>query len=154
MMDSYEISAAPTDMMQRRTPLRLPRRFLWLGTSLTIQTDSQEILRAAESVGLLLRQDDCERESQMRWEIATEPSCVAATNDWPCKVTVDNHSLFLDMGARQWFAFDFESGEGAGFVAAWDGGASCDPNALKYLLEIVCHIGNCLQAKAGRGSRS
>jgi hypothetical protein len=122
---------------------------LWLGTSLTIQTDSQTILRAAETAGLL-PQDDCERESQLLWEIATEPSGEAPTNDWACKVTVDNHSLFLSMGTRQWFAFDFESGEGAGFVAAWDAGASCDPNALKYLPEIVCHVGNCLQAKLER----
>ena len=107
-------------MMHRRTPLTFRGRFLWLGTSLTIQTDSQAILRAAETAGLL-PQDDCERESQMRWEIATEPPGEAPANDWACKVTVDNHSLFLSMGSRQWFAFDFESGDGAGFVTAWDG---------------------------------
>lgn len=149
MMDSYEINTAPTDMMHRRTPLTLCGRFLWRGTLLTIRTDSQAILRAAEVAGLQ-PQDDYGQELQMRWEIATEPSGDAPTNDWACKVTVDNHSLFLSMGAEQWFAFDFESGDGAGFVAAWDAGASCDPNALKYLLEIVCHIGNCFQTKLER----
>ena len=148
-MDRHETSTAPTDMMHRRTPLTFRGRFLWLGTSLTIQTDSQAILRAAEAAGLL-PQDDCERESQMRWEIATEPHGEAPTNDWACKVTVDNHSLFLSMGTRQWFAFDFESGDGAGFVATCDAGAFCDSNAVKYLLEIVDHIGNCLQAKLER----
>ena len=63
-MDPRETSTAPTDMMHRRTPLTFRGRFLWLGTSLTIQTDSQSILRAAETAGLL-PQDDCERESQI-----------------------------------------------------------------------------------------
>ena len=71
-MDRNETGTTPTDMMHRRTPLTFRARFLWLGTSLTIQTNSQAILQAAETAGLL-PQDDCERESQMRWEIATEP---------------------------------------------------------------------------------
>jgi hypothetical protein len=148
-MESYEISTAPTDMMHRRIPLPFRGRFLWLGTSLTIKTDSQAILRAAEGVGFL-QQDNFERELQMQWEIATEPSCEAATNDWACKVTVDNHSLFLSMGVGQWFAFDFESGEGAGFVTACDASATCDSNAAKYLLEIVSHIGHCLRGRSER----
>ena len=149
MMERYEISTAPTDMMHRRTRLPFRGRFLWMGASLAIQTDSQAILRAAEDVGFL-RQDNCERESQMQWEIATEPPCEAEANDWTGKVTVDNHSLFLSMGTRQWFAFDLESGEGAGFVAASDTGSLCESNTLKYLLEIVCHVGNCLQGRPER----
>jgi hypothetical protein len=153
MMGFNEICSAPTDMMHRRTPLPFRGRFLGLGTSVTIQTDSPTILRAAEAVGFLL-QDDVEQESQLRWEIVSESPGTTPAKDWEGKVTVDNHSLFLSMGAEQWFAFDFESGEGAGFVAACDSSVFCDPNGERYLFEIACHVGNCLQAKPQRGGWS
>lgn len=148
-MDCPEIKNAPTDMMHRRTLLPFCGRFLWLGVSVAIQTDSQTVLRAAEKTGFL-PQDSCERESQLRWEIVSELPNAAQPDNWACKVTVDNHSLFLSMGAAQWFAFDFQSGEGAGFVSACDRGANCDANAVKYLFEISCHVGNCLRARPER----
>jgi hypothetical protein len=98
-MGFNEICSAPTDMMHRRTPLPFRGRFLGLGTSVTIQTDSPTILRAAEAVGFLL-QDDVEQESQLRWEIVSESPGTTPAKDWEGKVTVDNHSLFLSMGVR------------------------------------------------------
>ena len=144
-MDSTEHDVFQTDMMHRRTPLLFCEQFLWLGISVTIQTDSREILRAAESRGFL-PQNDRARKSQMYWEIATEPHGTAHADSWASKVVVDNHSLFLSMGDKQWFAFDFESGDGAGFFVSSDPGESDDPNATKYLSEIACHVGNCLRA--------
>jgi len=148
-MDSHSSVDAITDMMHRRTPLPFCGRFLWLGSSVTIQTDSQAVLRAAEGMGFLPH-GDLEQESQIRWEIVTEPTSTPQASDCKCKVTIDNHSLFLSMGAGQWFAFDFESGDGAGFVVIPNPGASTDANAVKYLSEIACQVGNCLQPASDR----
>ena len=153
MMDRNENRGVPTDMMHRRTPLPFCKRFLWLGVSVTIQTDSTAILRAAESVEFL-PQSDLAKESQMYWEIATEPHGTVHVDAWVSKVTVDNHSLFLNMGDKQWFVFDFESGEGAGFFTNSDLRDSANPNATKYLSEIACHVGNCLLDKPERNGRS
>src|SRR5262249_50412367 len=111
------------------------------------------ILWAAERAGFL-PEEDLEHESQIRWEIVSEPTSTPQAGDWKCKVTIDNHSLFLSMGEAQWFAFDFASGDGAGFVVISDRCASSDANAAKYFLEIACHVGNCLRPLSGRSYRS
>jgi|SRR5579862_8672416 len=144
-----QFATSPTDMMHRRTPLPFCGRFLWLGASVTIHTDSPAILRAAEETGFL-PQIDAERQPDMRWEIASERTSAAPAYEGASKVTIDNHSLFLSMGREQWFAFDFESGDGAGFVAVTDRGLSGDRNAAQYLFEIACHVGNCLRTASER----
>ena len=152
-MNLQEILDQPADLMRRRTSLLFSRRFMWLGSSVEMHTDSPAIFDAAENAGFL-PECDVERRPEMRWEIVSEPPVVAAADDWAGKVTVDNNSLFLSMGIGQWFAFDFETGDGAGFVVVSGPRASCETNAEQYLLEIAHHVGNCLRAKLERSCPS
>jgi hypothetical protein len=130
-----------TDMMSRRTPLPFCEQFLWLGTSVSIRTDSLAVLRAAEELGFL-PQASSEERSEMRWEIARERS-VVASEDWECRVTIDQRSLYLSMGQGQWFAFDPETGDGAGFVIVSGTEPGCDLGAMSYLLAVIYNIGVC-----------
>jgi hypothetical protein len=151
-MDSrLQIDDRPTDMMRRRTPLALRGRFHWFGTTVTIRTDSPAVLNAAEEAGLELP-GNSEEEPGMRWEIASvQPGATAAEN-WECKATLDAHSLYLSMGPEQWFAFDLETGDGAGFVVS-DPGRLNDPNAELYLLAIAYNVGACLRLEMEKSCR-
>jgi hypothetical protein len=142
------------DLMRRRVPLLFHGHFLWLGAALEIYTDSPAVLSAAEEAGFLPRQEEGQYRPELRWQIVSEQPCLVPVSGWTSKVTVDNNSLFLSMGVGQWFAFDFETGEGAGFVTVCDPCASYEVNAERYLLEIAHHVGNCLRAKLERSCRS
>jgi hypothetical protein len=145
-MNRHEVAFQPTDTMHRRTPLSFSGKFLWLEETVTICTDSPVILRAAEEIGLVpLKEPD--QQSAMRWDLVSEPTGAAGIEDWDCKVTVDQHSLYLTMGPRQWFAFDLETGEGAGFVVITDVAGRSDPNGVLYLLSLVYNVGACLRPR-------
>lgn len=149
-MNPQEVLDQPADLMRRRIPLLFHGHFLWLGAAVDIYTDSPTVLSAAEEAGFLPRQEEVQDEPEMRWQIVSELPGLVLSDGWTCKVTVDNNSLFLSMGAGQWFAFDFETGDGAGFVIVPDPWVSYETNAERYLLEIAHHVGNCLQAKPER----
>jgi hypothetical protein len=140
-----EIDHEPTDMMCRRTPLLLRERFLWFDTTMMICTDSAAILHAAEKVGFV-RWRGPEEEPSMRWEIASVHPRAATVKDWECKVTLDAHSLYLSMGLEQWFAFDLETGDGAGFVIS---DSNRPLNVELYLRAVAYNVGACLRLKLG-----
>src|SRR5271154_5340423 len=117
-MNRHQMDTSPTDMMRRRTPLPLSGCFLWREKTVTIYADSAAILWAAEEAGLI-RQKGLERKTDMRWEIVSEQAG-AANGGRECNVSIDHHSLYLNMGSEQWFAFDLETGDGAGFVVLSD----------------------------------
>ena len=147
-MNRHQVNTPPTDMMRRRTPLRFWGRFLWSGKSVMIHTDSPAILWAAKEVGLIA-QRDLEQEVEMRWEVVSEPAGEPCL-DYKCGVIVDHHSFYLDMGARQWFAFDRKTGDGAGFVVLSDPDQSRTPNAGMYLRAIAHYLGECLRPELER----
>ncbi|HZD47723.1 MAG TPA: hypothetical protein VE178_03155 [Silvibacterium sp.] len=129
----------PTDMMCRRIPLPLCGRFLLFGTTVAITTNYEPIMRATNAAGLV-RLTDKDELPGMKWEIVAIPGA-SLSEDWDCNVTVGNHSLYLSMGREQWFAFDLETGNGAGFVVASDSGTLTDTNAELYLLAVACNVG-------------
>jgi hypothetical protein len=139
-MDTHrQIDHQPTDMMHRRTFLPFHGHFLWFGTPVTIRTDSQAILSAAEEAGLVV-QKGLEQEPSLRWEIVVEKHGEATAGPWECEVTRDSNSLYLSMGFQQWFAFDLETGDGAGFVVISDPDRLRDPNAESYLRVVVDNV--------------
>lgn len=135
-------------MMRRRTPLSLWGRFLCSGKFVTIHADSEAILWAAEEAGLI-RQKGLESKTDMRWEIVSEQAGGAGL-EHECKVTLDQHSLYLNIGPEQWFAFDLETGDGAGFVVLSDPDQARDVNALPYLQAVASNVGACLGSEHER----
>jgi hypothetical protein len=135
----------PTDMMHRRSQLLFRGCFFWLGTNVTICTDLPDVLDAAEKAGLRLRRDS-EQVKAMRWEIVGELQATEPAQDWECEVTLDDHSLYLSMGPRQWFAFDRDTGDGAGFAAIANPDRPSEPNAERYLRAVLETVGTCLQS--------
>jgi hypothetical protein len=143
-MHRSEIRDEPTDVMYRRTPLPLCERFLWSGSCVSIRTDSSAILRAAEEAGFRPL-GASKREADMQWEIVAEPQGSTNIGDWECKVTIDEHALYISMGPEQWFAFDLQTGDAAGFAVLSDPALSDDPNAVLYLLTLASNVRGCLQ---------
>jgi len=136
----------PTDMMCRRIPLPLRSRFLLFGTTVTITTNCAPILRAATAAGLV--RTDADELPGMKWEIIGMPA-PSAVEDWECNVTLGNHSLYLSMGREQWFAFDLETCDGAGFVAVSDSDVVRDTNAELYFLAVAHNVGAGLRKWSG-----
>ena len=81
----------------------------------------------------------------MKWEIVGTPGVALAAN-WECEVTLSNHSLYLSMGPEQWFAFDLETLDGAGFFLIHDSHPDGDRNAEQYLTSIASNLGASLRA--------
>jgi hypothetical protein len=132
----------PTDTMQRRVPLPLQRRFLLFGAAVSIKTNSESILRAAEYAGFVAVTDTNEI-PEMIWEIVGAEAG-REPQDWECNVTLGDHSLYLSMGAEQWFAFDLETDDGVGFVTVRQ--ADHDPNSQRYLVALAVNVGATLRS--------
>jgi hypothetical protein len=135
----------PTDTMQRRVPVPLHRRFLLFGAAVVIKTNSHLILRAAEYAGFVAVTDTNEV-PEMIWEIVGA-ECRREPEDWDCTVTLGDHSLYLSMGYEQWFGFDLETHDGAGFVEICQTDPDCDPNPQRYLLAIALNVGATLRSE-------
>jgi len=145
-MNNHQLDHLPTDMMCRRTPLDLCECFLFFGTTVTINTNCASVLRGAKEAGFapLL---DRKRRPGIGWEIVGTQSGTAPVEDWKCKVTLDDHTLYLSMGSEQWFAFDLETYEGAGFVVVSDPDRPSDPNAGLYVLALASNVGAWLRTE-------
>ena len=151
-MSDHKIFASPTDMLHRRTPLLPYQRFRWLGSAVMIGTNSPALLSAVNAAGF--RPDgEAEQGTSMQWEIVSEEAGLVSTGLWTCKVTVTNHSLFLSMGPGQWFAFDFQTGDGAGFFSQARRAAS-NLHEMRYLSAITRNVGACLRDTHGWSSSS
>jgi len=130
-------------MMCRRTPLPLHGYFLLYYTPVVIATNHNTILRMASKAGFVPI-EDTDPGSAIRWEIVGTPGSSFIGYE-ECDVTLGDHSLYLSMGPEQWFAFDLETHDGAGFLAVADSDPSCDTNAQRYLSSIACYVGASLQ---------
>ncbi|MBV8675033.1 MAG: hypothetical protein JOZ33_16510 [Acidobacteriaceae bacterium] len=129
----------PSDVMHRRTPLPLQRRFLLFGAPVLINTNYESIMRAAEASGFV-PDTDTDYVSCMKWEIVGEPG-IASVFGWDCDVSLGDHSLYLNMGLQQWFAFDLETRHGAGFVVVHNQDRALDTNAELYLASVAYNVG-------------
>jgi|SRR5271165_655312 len=138
-MNSPELDHLPTDMMCRRTVLDLCGHFLFYDTTVTIRTNCVCILAAAEEAGFVTLRG-IEQEPGSSWEIVGTLPDTTAVEDWECKATHDDHSLYLSMGPEQWFGFDLETGEGAGFVVVSDPDLPSDRNVGLYLLAVAYNV--------------
>ena len=137
-MNSASANHQPTDIMGRRTPLPLRHRFFWLGTPITIDTNSPTVSGAAEEAGFISHRGLVEKHG-LRWEIVAEPS-MGLDDRWQCDVTINGHSIYLSMGPYQWFAVDLQTGDGAGVVHTTVFEEQYDPNVNRYFKSIVDNI--------------
>jgi hypothetical protein len=136
-MDNSDLM--PTYLMWRRTPLPLCGRFFLFGITVVIHTNYESILRAASKLWFT-PVSDTNPAPAVKWEIVGTP--VSRPNaDWDCNVTLGDHSVYLSMGPEQWFAFDLETNDAAGFVLIRDDDPERDMNAARYLTAIAFNLG-------------
>lgn len=102
--------------MRRRVPLDLSATYLWRGVQLRIDTNSPTILQAGAEAGLTAVEDP-QAQSHWYWELAIEEDAAAPGPACAPRVWRNHQSVFIEIAQRQWFAFDAESGDGAGFLA-------------------------------------
>jgi len=137
-----------TDMMQRRTPLPLGGNFVVSGRAVVIHTNCAVILREACKASLLTPVGDAQHGPAMQWEIVgsldTRP-----VEGWDSNVTLAGRSLYLSMGPQQWFAFDLETHQGAGFVTVCATGPNRNTNTQRYLLSIARNVTAGLRSEVG-----
>jgi hypothetical protein len=141
---------APTDVMCRRTPLPFKGIFLLSGRYLQIATNHSSILQAAAAAGCVSVTDtEDDLTPSIRWEIVGMPghSLVPCRE---CDVTVGDHSLYLNLGPEQWFAFDLETYDGAGFVVLADTYPASAVNTQRYMASIASHVSASLRAGSER----
>lgn len=110
-------SCQPTDLMRRRIPLDLSATYLWRGIQVSINTNSHALLQAASEAGLVPANDKHAR-SRLSWELVIEEDSAAPRPARAARVWRNYQSIFIEITQRQWFAYDAESGDGAGVLAA------------------------------------
>jgi hypothetical protein len=118
--------------MHRRVPLDYFAKYLWHGISLRIDTNSRTLLQAASDAGLNPSQD-VNGLSEFCWEFNVEEDAVARGPAGAPHFWRNGHSVYIEIAQRQWFAFDVDSGDGTGFLAA----PAADLVALAYLEAIL-----------------
>ena len=141
----------PTDMMCRRTPLPLRGYFSLFGITVVITTNYESILRAAANSCFIPLVDTNETPTA-KWEIVGTPIAPPVRN-WACNVTLGGHALYMSMGPEQWFAFDLETYDAAGFVLIHDHDPECDLNTERYLSAIAFNIGASVRTELEKSSR-
>ena len=138
---------APTDIMCRRTPLPLCGKFLLSGRRVSISTNHEVILQVAPIAGFV-PVADTNLTPDITWDIVGTPGGNEIDSE-ECDITLGDRSLYLSMGAEQWFAFDLETYEGAGFVLVADSYPGRRRNAQHYLMSIACYVSASLHAEFG-----
>ena len=129
---------SPTDMMQRRIPLSAQKHFFLFQTAITIKSNSEAILNSAERTGFV-PVTGTYRKSFPTWQIVGSPIDLPFTY-WQPRATLGCRSLYLAMGIEQWFAFDLETHEGAGFVLLHNAESDNIANLARYLASIVWNV--------------
>lgn len=107
----------PTDLMHRRVHLDLNAMYLWHEVPLRIHTNSRALLQAATDAGLTPMKDK-HAQRHLRWELTIEEDASAPAPACGPLARRTQHSIFIEIAQRQWFAFDATSGDGTGFLAA------------------------------------
>ena len=139
----------PTDTMHRRTPLPLCGCFIISDSAVVINTNSDAILQGVAASPSFMPITDTYYESDMGWEIVGSDG--QAYPNWKCNVTLAGPSLYLSMGPEQWFAFDLETHEGAGFLSIYDSGPSRELNIQRYFQAIAYNLRDSTANRGGAG---
>jgi hypothetical protein len=142
----------PTDTMHRRTLLPLRALFLCAGYTVAIRTNSAALLAAAAELGLIA-QTAASGEADLQWEIVAEDAEAVMSSSLPFTAMRIANTIFLDMGPRQWFGCDPETGRGAGFIAVPSSDQQIRQNAIDYLQAITSHVLAAQQNGAGENRR-
>lgn len=109
--------AQHTDMMCRRIALDLEAHCEWRGMAVRIDTNSPAILRAAHEWGF--RPASCAGSGiDLHMEFVIDDIDDRAKGVSSLRVLRDEQTVFIETGEQAWFAFDTETGSGAGFLAA------------------------------------
>lgn len=111
------IVAQPIGMMQRHIALDSTATYQWLGRAVRIDTNSPAILRAANEWGFSADRNAVSG-FDLHLEFVVEDMLDRAHDASPSHVLRDERTVFIETGQLGWFAFDFETGDGAGFFAA------------------------------------
>jgi len=120
---AHETDAAPhKGMMNRHTVLDLKAIFEWLGMAVSIDTNCSAILRAAEKAGFIPMRD-AKAKIDFCWEFVIEAGNSFLQKPPSIRVFCDEQTIIITTERAGWFTFDFESGEGAGFLG---GGESAE----------------------------
>lgn len=122
--------------MHRRTDLPFSGRFSLRGHDIDLRTNSPVVLSSAVAAGLTAS-SRAESPSGLQWEIVAElpgdNACTLQTRE----VVRHARSIYLGMGPYQWFAFDRDSGVGAGFVTADETDSQSISLYLRAVIETI-----------------
>lgn len=121
----------PTDLMHRRSLLNSSARYLWHSRIVQISTNSALAIEKAAEAGLV-HSDPRSMAADFRWEIACERGGDSYELGNSTTTSLDEDTVYVAMEDGQWFAFDRECGDGAGFLSSGEDGAK--------LLESFIHI--------------
>lgn len=108
---------APTDMMQRRTPLTLEAKYDWSEALVWIETNSPSIMRAVTDSGFT-RDLNSNSECDLHLQLVVEEGAAELNDARADHVVQDGQTTFAEFGRRGWFAFDAETGNGTGFLTS------------------------------------
>jgi hypothetical protein len=132
-----------TDIMHRRTALPMTGCFHRLDSTVTIRTNASIVLQAAVEAGLTEQAEQTEQteqtETALLWEIVAEAWDKHANEPFAYRAIESAGTVYLDMGPRQWFAFDTETGCGAGFVVLFESAEETARNVAACLRAIAAH---------------
>lgn len=103
---------------------------------MSIQTNSAAILRAVTDVGLVSIRH-AKQQVDLHWELVVEEESGVSTGVAALLVLRDEQTIMIETGQRDWFAFDFATGEGAGFVET----GKSEESVQTYLRAVVEVIG-------------
>jgi len=111
--------AQQAGLMHRSIALDLNVTCQWHGIAVRIDTNSPAILRAAQDRGFNPA-PHVKPGIDIHWEFVVENGHGDANGPFPLRVLRDGDTVFVETGQQGWFAFDPETGDGAGFLAAAD----------------------------------
>jgi hypothetical protein len=131
--------------MHRREQLDYFAKYLWHGVALRIATNSRTFLQAVTDAGLIATQNS-HGLSELCWEFTVEDNAAAHGPACPLHLWRNGHSVYIEFAHNQWFAFDADSGDGAGFLATPvpDLAARAYLEAILRILELELHNISCV----------
>jgi len=117
--------AQQAGLMHRGIALDLNATCRWLGMAVRIDTNSSVILRAALDLGFKPA-PHVEPGIDLHWEFVIESALGGSNGSSSLRVLRDGQTVFIEMGQQGWFAFDPETGAGAGFLVAAESGEAVE----------------------------
>jgi hypothetical protein len=121
--------------MHRRSALPLRGYFLLGDAIVVISCNDAIVLNCAADAGLI-PQAEADQKADLQWEIVLEEDGDNGPDEHSCNVVRMSRSVYISLGANRWFAFDEESGEGAGFVTVHEFDKQDGADITQYLCAV------------------